>query len=906
MFPTRSLTAAALSVAGLLLGAGTPATAADLTARRGDTLPIYLAPAALAEAEKPGADPAAGGGFWNPGPERFRGWALRDLRDYLQRATGAKHPLTAADPKAKGGVFAGTFAQFPDFRPQAPGARKAFESADPEAFVVEIQGDRLFVLGKTDLGLIAGVYTFLDRLGCKWFAPGTHWETVPAPDGLVFDDKLNASAGGPSYRARHFFPSWGPNTSILHKGERERDYALWCLRNRLGGSAYVANFHNDTGMVPPELFDKRPELFALVKDKRNPYALSRAHPDTVAMAVESAVKYLKENEGKGSFYDSFSVETNDGSPACEWSLKKIAAAKVGQPNATDLNYYFANRVAEGIEKAGLKDRWVGMCSYADHAGIPSFDLHPRVAVQVTTALDFSSGMTVEQRLDGLRKRKAQRLGVYHYLNLLTWSLDRPGAHPVADPLGVAADLKRWHDHGATSYMAETSDSWVNGGPGHYLAARVLWDVGADPRKELDAYYAGAYGPAAGEIRALHEDWLKFGTGKVLPRIDRGNAARWHHLISTAERKAGGDAALKARLNDVKRYYLYLDHIRVVDLDAHLPGAPSREERLLRLARYVGSNRGEGAFHAIGLLPTWLVYMPPGGVKIEPAKMGPEFAALTTNITDEKAWKAFPPLGAAAIDKLFAAARLPLDGRAADPAVLDPALKLFPAEAKPPAEVTFPKLHGPPTQGGPRRYVLRVVAPTPKLTFQISAGNPLGGGTEKRTSTVTGDDGAELKHVEFKVGDPVTFELTDVKPGVYTVLCPDFGAEQLTVRGGNTFGAVRASDDWGFNPFRPADLKAGEDYRAYFLVPAGAASLRVQLSLGTVTLGFQGGDVIAAGVKGSPKLQKEPAEFKFAAADKPRVAYVKWAGEFHLSQGLVVEGATLFSPDPAYVLYESLK
>lgn len=380
---------------------------------------------------------------------------------------------------------------------------------------------------------------------------------------------------------------------------------------------------------------------------------------------------------------------------------------------------------------------------------------------------------------------------------------RPGAHPAADPLGVAADLKRWHGHGATSYTAETSDSWVNGGAGHYLAARVLWDVRADPGKELDAYYTGAFGPAAGEVRALHEDWVRFARGKVLPKIARGSAAKWHHLIATADRKVGESAAYKARLNDVKRYYLYLDHIRVFDLDARLPGAPTREERLLRLTRYVGSNRGEGAFHAPGLLPTWLVYMPPAGVKIDPANMGPEFARLTADISDEKAWRAFPPLTAAEVDRRFAAARLPLDGYAADPAALDPAVHLFPAKAEPPAEITFPKLHGPPTPGEPRRYVLKVVAPTPKLTLHVTAGNPLGGGTDRRTCTVTGDDGEELKHVEFKVGEPVTFELHHVRPGVYTALFPDFGAEQVTVRGGNTFGAVRADDgDWGFNPFRP--------------------------------------------------------------------------------------------------------
>lgn len=275
---------------------------------------------------------------------------------------------------------------------------------------------------------------------------------------------------------------------------------------------------------------------------------------------------------------------------------------------------------------------------------------------------------------------------------------RPGATRTADPLGVAADLKRWHRAGATSYMAETSDSWVNGGAGHYLAARVLWDVSADPGKELDAYYTGAFGPAAGEVRALHEDWVQFARGKVLPKIARGSAAKWHHLIATADRKVG-ERAYKARLNDVKRYYLYLDHIRVFELDDRLPGAPTRGERLLRLTRHVGSNRGQGAFHALGLLPTWLVYMPPAGVKIDLPKMGPEFAALARDISDEKAWRAFPPLTAEEIDRQFGAARLPLDSHVADPAALDPAVHLFPAKAEPPAEITFPKLHGPPRRAG---------------------------------------------------------------------------------------------------------------------------------------------------------------------------------------------------------------
>ena len=906
------IASAVLVVGCALAGTAAPSRAAEpqpgaagLSPKAGESLAIYVHPAALAEAEKPGAELAASAAFWTPGPERLYGWAIRDLRDCLQRIGGAKHPLTAHDPAAGRGVFVGTFDQFPDFQPRQAGAREAVASADPEAFVIEVQGERLFILGRSELGLMAGVYTFLDGLGCKWFAPGAEWENVPDGAGLKLGEDANRASTGPSYQARYFFPSYGPNTALGRPGERQADYALWNLRNRMGGSAYTANHHNSP-IIPESLFQTRPELFALVKGKRIPYELARGNPEAVEMATQIAVEYLKANEGKGSYYDSFSVETGDGVPADEESL-----AKVGNNTPTDLDFWFANQLAAGIEKTGLKDKWVGLYSYSDHAGIPSFDLHPRVSVMVTTALDFSSGMTVEQRLDGLRARKAQRLGVYPYLNLITWSLDKPGSHNAADPLVVAADLKRYHDHGARTYLAETSDSWVSGGPGHYLAARLMWDLRGDPRAELDAYYRGAFGPAAEQVRALYEDWaalppkVKMPPGALpgLPKITRGRAARWHDLITTAEARVKDQPRFRARLNDVKRYYLYLNLTREFELDLDDPRLGTKAERYARMIRYVGGNRGGGAFHAMGLVPTLVMGAPAAGLSV--AGLGKEFEALALNLNDEAAWKTFEPLDDARVDALFAAARLPLDGHApvvAAGGTFDPQAKLFPADAKPPAELKFPKLHGPPAVS--RQYLLHVVTPVPRLTFDVTASAPLGGGTDERTCVVTDALDREVKRLTFPAARPARFELTDLKPGFYTATFFEFGAEELTVTGGGTFGAVRAPHDtWGFNPMRRADHQPGQPAEAYFLVPAGKASLNLRLADGVVSLDFADGHVIAADVKGAAGAA--PREFAFAPADRPRVARVRWAPEQLTTTGFLIDGVTLFSPRPEYVMHETL-
>lgn len=177
-FFLRRATVATFFVACLLTLSGASGCSAQSTpastkiVKRGESLPIYVSPTALTEAKDPTVDLLSSYGFQHPGPEKYYGYALRDLSNYLQKMTGAQFPLSASDAKASSGIFAGTFAEFPNFKPQQEKARQAMASADPEAFVVQAQGEKLFVLGKTQFGLIAAIYSLLDKLGMKWFAPG--------------------------------------------------------------------------------------------------------------------------------------------------------------------------------------------------------------------------------------------------------------------------------------------------------------------------------------------------------------------------------------------------------------------------------------------------------------------------------------------------------------------------------------------------------------------------------------------------------------------------------------------------------------------------------------------------------------------------------------------------------------
>ena len=616
-------------------------TSVALTIKNGETLPIYLEPKFLSEAEHPSE--LTPDFIVNPGPERLYGWAIRDLRDYLSKMTKAKYPLTSFDEKATVGIFAGTLAQFPDFKSQQAEARKITSSSDPEAFVIEVQGDKLFILGKSETGFMAAIYTFLDKLGCKWYAPGKLWENIPEFKSLVLSKEFDVISTGPSYRSRSFlFDSANVRKA---PGETRAD---WQRRNRLGGTGYITCTQNQE-MIPESLFATRPELFGWNNGKQSPLILAQANPEVVNMTIESAIRYFKENKGKGSYFNSFSTEIKDGIFPDEKSLPKV-----GNHSHTDLTFWFANQVAAGIEKAGFKDQRIGMASYSTHSSIPSFDLHPQVGVMVHAVINFTDNMlpqplTVEQRLDGFIQRKCKHLGVFELIYYVVSTLEKP---VNLDPLALASRVRGYGKHGATHYLTETADSWIMAGSSHYLLTRILWDLETDPKKELEAYYQGAFGPAAREVRMLYEDWIK------APKITSEACARWHQRIVAADALVKGKSPYEARLNVVKRYYLYLKFLQ--ELESTDPKFSSKEECLKKLLHYVASNRGHGAFDASFLLrcliegaqlnPGWAPLI--AGTRFELNKMGPELITISKNYYDEQSWKAFPAISDERINEMF--------------------------------------------------------------------------------------------------------------------------------------------------------------------------------------------------------------------------------------------------------------
>ena len=89
--------------------------------------------------------------------------AAEELQRFLQEISGARLPVvTDADKPGGSLVLVGNSTLVEPFVSK-------IEKLGPEGFVLRTAGDRVLIVGGRERGTLYGVYTFLEKLGCRWF-----------------------------------------------------------------------------------------------------------------------------------------------------------------------------------------------------------------------------------------------------------------------------------------------------------------------------------------------------------------------------------------------------------------------------------------------------------------------------------------------------------------------------------------------------------------------------------------------------------------------------------------------------------------------------------------------------------------------------------------------------------------
>lgn len=166
-------------------------------------------------------------------------------------------------------------------RPEPQGVSRAMERENlaprlksGESFALVPDGDNLLVIGSDRVGVLYGVYTFLQMLGVRWYAPGGLGEVIR----VTREIRLPAQAiiEEPKFVTRGFL-AW--------ENRGNRDFYLWMARNRLNlwtiadtdrasekqlGLQLNAGLHwtFERYLNPDTYMQAHPEWYGLVNGKR--------------------------------------------------------------------------------------------------------------------------------------------------------------------------------------------------------------------------------------------------------------------------------------------------------------------------------------------------------------------------------------------------------------------------------------------------------------------------------------------------------------------------------------------------------------------------------------------------------------------------------------------------------------
>ena len=467
-----------------------------------------------------------------------------ELKKYLDQIIGAHEgggfklvPLDKTN-RHQPGIFVGLHS---DFHAEVP--RSLSESGTEGFQIRSLRNQQMFLTANHARGVSHAVVTLLHDLGCRWYFPGKTWEVIPERQTIAIWCDRQSAPNFPTQRRIWYGYGAYPQS--------KQEWEDWNRRNRMGSPISIGIGHSWAGLNRERDFKTHPEWFALVEGKRQPTKPCYSHPEVIARAIASAK--LQAKAGKAMI----SMTPPDGLGYCECEL----CQQVSRASETFVDHHslfgkttdgelvnvtsetvfgLVNQVAAAVSK-DHPNVLIGCYAYSAYSHPPSFDLHPKVYLQTTTAYRRTP-LTLEQQLKAFGDKTTQ-LGIREYYSVYQWDWDYPDPGKLT-PSRLKEDLKFFQKNGVTAINAEASCNWGPRGLGYYLAATYMWNLDVDAKWLLRDFYQNAFGPAALPMQRYYARW--YGKEVAVLPDEKGVPEKATYRI-----KGGHDlAALKAAYRDL--------------------------------------------------------------------------------------------------------------------------------------------------------------------------------------------------------------------------------------------------------------------------------------------------------------------------------------------------------------------
>ncbi|MEN6604112.1 MAG: DUF4838 domain-containing protein, partial [Bryobacteraceae bacterium] len=256
-----------------------------------------------------------------PAPERR---AAEELQRFLAEISGARLPIANQCASKRCIQVGSSFAHRP---------------FGPEEYWLRTAGETLIVTGGRPRGTLYGVYTLLDKLGCRWYT--TEVSRIPKRPDIVVAPLDESRKPDFEYREPFFTEAF------------DRD---WAARNRVNGNSsrldattggkvqYYPFVHSFDRLVPPEkYFRDHPEYYSLIDGKRRPDQLCLTNPEVARIATAPVFEWIRTHPDA----TIFSVSQNDGDGWCECDQCRRVEREEGNVHQGPI-LRFVNAVAAAV------------------------------------------------------------------------------------------------------------------------------------------------------------------------------------------------------------------------------------------------------------------------------------------------------------------------------------------------------------------------------------------------------------------------------------------------------------------------------------------------------------------------------------------------------------------------------
>jgi hypothetical protein len=469
--------------------------------------------------------------------------AAEELAAIVKRMSGAELALHGVEPGAAPAIPAPAVVLGKLADRQGLGMKLGSRAKD--GFRLAEKDGRLAIAGESGQGVYNGVMSLLEMWGCGWYTPGEVGEVIPRKATLGVADKLDHSEVSDSINRRLWYGGAGNRVT-----GGEQTLAPWRFRNK-GYIECGSWSHAWGGLVPKELFATKPELFSVKRGQRNPGQLCTANKETVRLAAETLLRKMEANPGQ----TVFPAGPNDGGGLCEcpacatMHTPGYVEYTTGKPCYSDAIFKFASDIADITAKT-FPDKDLGILVYSEYS-------RPLLKIERLNARVFPMMAPIRRcRIHGPGNPICPSSQIYKD-EILAWartSNGKLGFYPynynLADTLLPFTKFDYYKRLIATvkearirelAWIPESMDSWTTHAPHLYLTLRMLWNTDIDVDAELERFFNGFYGQAAGPMR---DYWLRIDAAYATTPAHVGSSYG-QHLVWTPD-------LLKACRADIER------------------------------------------------------------------------------------------------------------------------------------------------------------------------------------------------------------------------------------------------------------------------------------------------------------------------------------------------------------------